>query len=69
MECHVVVDTGATHNTVAALLHAAAGACFVFVVCCSVALPIADVGVYVCVVVRVVRAVACCSVSIIPTHS
>ena len=29
-----ILDTGATHNAVAALLHASAGACFVFVVCC-----------------------------------
>ena len=69
MACHVVVDTGATHNAVANLLHAAPGACFVFVVCCSVGVPVANVGMYVCVVLRVVRVVVCCSVATIPTHS
>ena len=32
-------------------------------------MPVADVGMYVCTVLRVVRAVVCCSVAIIPTHS
>ena len=54
------LDTGTTHN--AALLHAAPGACFVFVVCGSVGVPVANVGLYVCMVLRVVRAVVCCSV-------
>ena len=58
-----------THNAVDALLHAAPGACFVFVVCCSVGVPVANVGMYVCMVLRVVRAVVCCSVAKIPTHS
>ena len=43
-----IQDTGATRNSVEALLHAAAGACFVFVVCCSVGVPAANVGIYVC---------------------
>ena len=43
-----IQDTGATHNAVAALLHAAAGACFVFVVCCCVGVPVVNVGMYVC---------------------
>ena len=42
-----IFDTG-THNAVSALLHAAAGACFVFVVCCCVGVPVVDVGMYVC---------------------
>ena len=42
-----IQDTGATHNPVAALLHAAAGACLVFVVCCSVGVQVVDVGTYV----------------------
>ena len=61
-------DTG-THNAVDALLHAAPNACYVFVVCCSVGVPVAHVGMYVCMVLRVMRAVVCCSVAIIPTHS
>ena len=43
-----IFDTG-THNAVSALLHAAAGACFVFVVCCCVSVPVVDVGMCVCV--------------------
>ena len=42
------LDTGATHNDVAALLHAAPGACFVFVVRCSVGVLVASDGMYVC---------------------
>ena len=41
-----IQDTGATHNAVEALLHAAAGA--FFVVCCNVFVLVADVGMYVC---------------------
>ena len=43
-----IQDTGATHNATATLLHAAAGACFVFVVCCCVGVPVDDVGMYKC---------------------
>ena len=54
-----IQDTGATHNAVSALLHAAAGACFVFVVCCCcVGVPVVDVGMYVCAS----ACYACCGV-------
>ena len=56
-------------RAVDALLHATPGACFFFVVCCSVGVHVADVGMYVSMVLRVVRAVVCCSVAIIPTLS
>ena len=38
----------AGRNVVAALLHAAAGACFVFGVCCGVGVQVANVSMYAC---------------------
>ena len=46
-----MLDTGATRNAVAALLHAAAaaaGPCFVSGVCCGVGVQVVDVSVYAC---------------------
>ena len=39
-----IFDTGATRNAIAALLHAAARACFVFGASCGVGVPVLDVG-------------------------
>ena len=60
-----ILDTGAAHNAVSALLYAAADACFVFWLCVAVLVCKLLVLVCMCVVLRVVRAVVCCSVAII----
>ena len=49
-----MLDTGVTRNAVAALRHAAAGACFVFGVCCGVGVQVVDIGMYAC-------GAACCA--------
>ena len=63
-----IQDTGAAHNAVEALIHAAAGVCFVRVVCCSVGVRVVNVGMYVCGPACCVLWCAAASATI-PTHS
>ena len=64
-----ILDTGAAHIADSALLRAAADACFVFWLCVAVLVCKLLVVVCMCVVLRVVRAVVCCSVALVSTHS